>query len=121
MREILFRGKRTDNGEWVEGYYLTNPEWDRKTYGEYHWIISCENGIQYEINPETVGQYTGLKDKNGKEIFEGDVVVPTFERRLSNKPRVVEHDPLSAYWQCAPKREPLIIGNIHDNPELLEE
>ena len=82
MREILFRGKRVDNGEWVDGYfirqgvaaYISVPVYDRP------------NEV-YQVNPETVGQFTGMHDKQGKKVFEGDVLnmKTTYENNMAYK------------------------------------
>ena len=134
MREILFRGKRLHDNKWIYGNYISDCE------GNPHIIeprFFCEDGhhLQYEDNtdtpvfiiPETVGQYTGLTDKNGVRIFEGDIV------------SLVKHDGLIYKVVYVPCRYELVnskgvncfvldiyksenievIGNIHDNPELL--
>ena len=147
MREILFRGKQLDNGEWVEGWYEMYPfgKWPVKTS-----IIPSEEAKDghYEhvqVDPSTVGQYTGLKDKNGKRIFEGDIVtgrihgpgiwtgqVIWIDRIAGFGLKWIHRDEPTAFENCSLLRfltsqgghpdEYLaeIIGNIHDNPELLK-
>ena len=137
VRTIIFRGKRLDNGEWVYGFIV-------KMFGTYHIIDKDDENTAYEVIPETIGQYTGLKDKNGKRIFEGDMIKP-FDDDIDKM--VVEFhngqfllclygergymaeygweeegnygcfeaEPLSSYGDDIE-----VIGNIHDNPELLE-
>ncbi len=126
MREILFRGKRIDNGEWVEGY-LIHDEFCN-TQIPYIGYLCGDSVDVAEVDPETVGQYTGLRDctrtkeyPNGKRFFEGDIVYDGF-----TKDKVVFED---CQWKLVDRhgtwielfdREVEVIGNIHDNPELLE-
>lgn len=164
MYEILFRGKRVDNGEWVYGNYaFTDND------GKQHFIFQ-NNAFEYAVIPETVGQYTGLTDKNGKRIFEGDIVKGkhdwvNWNTSLGNDEQYfLEQKIRSAYGKCIDKmasdifgtryhyfrnygveyyapnggyrvrngscfhaltknyifnRELEVIGNIHDNPELI--
>ena len=123
-REILFRGKRIDNGEWVEGYFVNL--W-LMHYQKHQPIITDNNAVSYDVDPSTVGQYTGLTDKNGEKIFEGDIVVftaygfdyvGTVEFAYGSFSVMCEH--ASPFLdQAVSKHGAYIIGNMHDNPELL--
>ena len=127
MREILFHGKRADNGEWVEGDLLQIKYYNKP-------IIECKIMPQtpvssaYPVLPETVGQYTGLTDRNGKRIFEGDIVrygdtihQVVFEQRNTTAYFGLIYSEIETmpfgYYQDLKQIE--VIGNIHDNPELL--
>lgn len=134
MREILFRGKRKDNGEWVKGdlrhggYYLNDPD-------VYICVPFANTVTNYPVDPETVGQFTGLYD-NGTKIFEGDIVVCKKEINGNWVDYCVEigfvemkHGAFGLHRKKGYYRpfkdwledyEYEVIGNIHDNPELLE-
>lgn len=129
MREILFRGKRKDNSEWVTGNLAAHdlicpgyPEDTVNATGKYYDEIPYVGFI--EIDPYTVGQFTGMLDKNGKKIFEGDIVkvcghldYVIFEKGCFSMARQAYNYELT--YQDSTTIE--IIGNIHDNPDLLEE
>ena len=133
MREIKFRGLLTDGGGWVEGYYGVLG---KSTPIEKHVImvitlsndtvLDCFYFTDIEVHPETVGQFTGLKDKNGKEIFEGDLIEGVTYSGLTNKSHV-KYDSEHGCWQLQTVSDktlsfPInafnktieIIGNIHE-------
>lgn len=140
MREILFRGKR-HNGEWYYGSYLflnvPSYDWKGDARGKaepVHYIIN-EKDINYAVDPSTVGQFTGLTDKNRKKIFEGDIIKhynrddnpaafdvgmifwDTKKCRWLRTAQKCNYNP-EVWSSCA--KNYVVIGNIHDNPELLE-
>ena len=138
MRDRISRGKRVDNNEWVEGFYVNVPEHYKQEMSGKSYIVSINNGLFMEVVPESVGDYMGLTDKNGKRIFEGDIVRYRHEFWQCPMQSVVEY--CADKWnypafdlkdndyeeanglQLAHEMEIEfeVIGNIHDNPELLE-
>lgn len=133
MREILFRGRRSwGNKDWVEGDLLHR-------YSDHVSITKRLMGIEtWQVEPETVGQYTGLCDKNGKKIFEGDIVqyeLHNIRNRAVIKYGAPKEDSACYGWYLDDnngntafllcknwinKYNCHVIGNIHDNPELLK-
>lgn len=158
MREILFRGKCVEEGIWYEGQYIAlhkttfcfSGSAQRDRENEIHQIVFermldwnlPNRHLRVDVIPETVGQYTGLTDKNGKKIFEGDILkiarvsdsigsyyFPPLDYPVNV---IVKWDMCAWMWEtlCEDKRyigfpdawchyECEVIGNIHDNPELL--
>ena len=129
MREILFRGKRCDNGEWVQGFYVRADHHWHKNGIHKDWIIcgAAANGgwfalhNKYAVKAETVSEFSGLTDKNGKKIFEGDILEwDLAEYGRCYRERVNWSYGLFSMRQSDWREWCEVIGNIHDNPELLE-
>ena len=142
-REILFKAKRKDSGEWVEGYYLNIAKINRfictgkiKLDGAVKGIIAPE---MYEIDPDTICQYTGLTDKNGNKIWENDIAECNKRKEECGLYKVIWRKeyadfgvvPISntcigqypigfSYGKTLHGRDYKSVGNIFDNPELLE-
>ena len=153
MRGILFKGKRADNGEWVEGAFLQSDDECRivtsylRESDEKDPVIT----VTYIVDPETVSQYTGLKDKNGVDIWENDLLRYSYEYPgspwLAQKGMTdddIRYDVGAVFWQewrgswavcgwgksrmmnsdvftyCRNPNRTEVIGNIFDNPELIE-
>ena len=139
MKEILFRGKCVDMGYWVEGFYVYLYGCKgHKSHRIYTGYAETDCGVYYpdwcEVDTTTVGQYTGLTDKNGKKIFEGDIVqyygTYALEVFIENGHTKIRWFDTVTKSKCTElffghDEEALgeveVIGNIHDNPELLEE
>ena len=139
MRDVKFRGKRLDNGEWIHGYLIQSlPYQDGSVRA---WIkkrsllppTTIYHSISFfdEVDPGTVGQYTGPKDRNGVEIYEGDVyryegrevangkqIFPIRTKTIENFIR--DTNTMLNIFECSSRNSIEVIGNIHDNPELLE-
>ena len=137
MREIIFRGKRvkpvTLVSRWIFGNYVFKA--DNSLPGLSKHFIAVHDGFGVsqwiEVEPDTVGQYTGLKDKNGQRIFEGDIVDHYYQKGFFNRGVVMwdsqnarfAHELRSmspAFFMHNPEAWE-IIGNIHDNPEFMKE
>lgn len=159
-REILYRGKRIDNSEWIEGYYTELPvgslaatifsnddeivcedtaSYIIKVFARQHsnysnstplQVVECE---KYKVIPKTIGQYTGLTDKNGKKIFEGDIVKIEDDDGNTNFSDggigdvvfyrgiwYVSGEVHNGLYDLERNYYVSVIVNIHDNPELLE-
>lgn len=133
MREILFRGKRVSNGEWVCGGIVQGVVHELWQNAGRAYIIVFPEFLSsvnlVEVDPATVGQYTGLTDKNGKKIFEGDILqneegclfggsyrfrVEFSRGRFYGKSGELLTIIAGEMYLCE------VIGNIHDNPELLK-
>ena len=144
MREIIFRGKSTRNGKWLYGSYIHQTEYFGDT-AECHYIVECcpakfnfKMMNYFPIDFETVGQYTGLTDKNGKKIFEGDIIkykntdgikfngvaLTVIGKVVYNEKNasfaISGKDEIGAkHYDYFPIKNIEVIGNIFDNPELL--
>lgn len=131
MREILFRGKTVESGEWVEGvpYRFNTPGLE----GKVAMILDYGPNVRYinavGVNPDTVGQFTGMTDKNGVKIFEGDIVRKRVYEGIRNREVVFSFGTFHCGWGSGSStamhpyllddKNIQVIGNVHDNPELL--
>lgn len=146
MREILFRGKCVDTGNWYEGYYMhlhkttycVQEDYERFPGNDIHQIVferMTDWGLpnqhyRVDVDPKTVGQFTGEYDRNGKRIFEGDILKRTNGNKyvwyIDYKNCAFCANQSNCNYACELGElldmiELEVIGNIHDNPELLEE
>jgi uncharacterized phage protein (TIGR01671 family) len=144
MRAIKFRGRRTDNNEWVFGHYYCDNRLDNLPT---HMIITFySHGVeQYQTDPNTTGQYTGIRDMKrtekfpeGQEIYEGDILKYVYESKNGMKEKILIVSFNSGCFICSEKNSKFasavgyyatltkgnrleVVGNVYDNSELLEE
>ena len=149
MREIIFRGKRLDNGEWAEGYlYEHEPELvgivsENDVPEPSKWFIARTAFADWnmprlaefvEVDSSTVGQYTGMNDKNGQRIFEGDILGSRYDELYPDDVAIEVVQWFRNGWyirqgknlpdaldECGVLPYSEVIGNVHDNPELIKE
>lgn len=149
MRDITYRAKKAYNGEWVEGNLVWTKNWKDAPYecfiiSHLAYLEYGEFDDLYKVTPETVGQYVGLTDKNGKKIFEGDIVrfgkniyqiifsvgsFALYDEQGEMISKIGGHNDhcysfmdlyIECCWEDGWAYDVEIIGNVHDNPELLE-
>lgn len=130
IRKIVFRGKRIDTGEWVYGDLHTRCQKPHI----HPDVPNCPiSGLKFNIDPDTVGQYTGLTDRNGKDVYEGDIALMDYSDFNTGKDGKIYavvrwiDDRAAFMWDAGlnyyadMRNDVEICGNIHDNPELLED
>lgn len=134
MRDIIFRGKRTANGEWVEGYYAIRNKRPviysgrvnvkESSYIGHGLYEEYECDERFAVDPDTVCEWTGLTDKNGKKIFEDDIVLVSgkhVDHVIFSSGCFCMENQMIFYeftYQCEDSLE--VIGNIYDNPDLIK-
>ena len=123
MREILFRGKMESKDGWIQGDLNTN-------YAPMHYFIRDKDGTHFEVIPETVGQFTGLNDKNGVKIFEGDIIqtddpdeepAKVFYDERETEFAVIIDNCYYGLGSNFNETDVVVVGNAYDNPDLLWE